>query len=138
MGVAVCSTDDNAPARKSGEVGAHQANGTGTRDEYPVAGYDFCVKKYGFDAAGEGFNKGSSVIGDGFGKREGEVLGDNAVFGKTTVAHAANGFALGTKEKFACPTMATVPTRAICRGKDRDAIACFDAGDIGADFDNFT
>jgi hypothetical protein len=137
MGVAVCSADNNAPARESGEVGTHQANGTGTRDEYQVAGCDFCVKKNGFDAAGEGFNKGSSVIGDGFGKREGEVLGDNAVFGKTTVAHAANGFALGTKEKFAGSTIATVPTRAICCGKDCDAVACFDTGDIDADFDNF-
>ena len=96
------------------------------------------MKKNGFDAAGEGFNKRSSVIGDGFGKRKGEVLGDDAVFGKSAVAHAANGFALGAKEKFAGPTIATVPTCSICCGKDRDAVACFDAGDIGADFDDFS
>ena len=138
VGVAVCSADNNAPACESGEVGAHQANGAGTRNEYQVAGYDFCVKKNGFDAAGEGFNKRGSVIGDGFGKREGEVLGDDAVFGKSAVAHAANGFALGAKEKFACSTIATVPTRATGCGKDRDAVTCFDAGDIGADFDDFT
>ena len=137
MGVAVCSADNNAPARESGEVGTHQANGAGARNEYPVAGDNFCVKKDGFDAAGEGFNERGGVIGDGFGKREGEVLGDDAVFGKTAVAHAANGFALRTKEKFAGPTMATVPTRAICCGKDRDAITCFDAGDMGANFDDF-
>ena len=137
MGVAVCSADNNTSACESGEVGAHQANGTGTGYDYPVAGYNFCGKKNGFDAAGEGFDKSSSVIGDGFGKREGEILGDDAVFGKPAVAHAANGFALGAKEKFAGPTMATVPTRAICRGKDCDAVACFYAGDIGADFDDF-
>ena len=138
MGVAVCSADNNASACESGEVGTHQANGTGTRNEYQVAGYNFCVKKNGFDAAGEGFNKRGGVIGDGFGKRKGEVLGDDAVFGKSAVAHAANGFALGAEEKFAGSTIATVPTRAIRCGKDRDAVACFDAGDIGADFDNLT
>lgn len=137
MGVAVCSADNNTSASESGEVGAHQANGTGTGDEYPVAGYDFCVKKNGFDAAGEGFNERGSVIGDGFGKRKGEVLGDDAVFGKPAVAHAANGFALRAKEKFAGSTMATVPTCPVRCGKDRDAVACFDAGDIGADFDDF-
>ena len=138
MGVAVCSADNNASACESGEVGTHQANGTGARNEYPVSRYNFCRKKNGFDAAGEGFNKRGSVIGDGFGKGKGEVLGDDAVFGKSAVAHAANGFALGAKEKFACPTMATVPTCPIRCGKDRDAVACFDAGDIGADFDDFT
>lgn len=138
MGVSVCSADYNASACESGEVGTHQTNGAGTRNEYQVAGYDFCVKKNGFDAAGEGFNKRGGVIGDGFGKREGEVLGDDAVFGKSAVAHATNGFALWAKEKFAGPTIATVPTCSICCGKDRDAVACFDAGDIGADFDDFT
>ena len=137
MGVAVCSADNDAPACESGEVGTHQANGAGTRDEYQVAGCDFCVKKNGFDAAGEGFNERGGVVGDGFGKRKGEVLGDDAVFGKSAVAHAANGFALRAKEKFAGPTIATVSTRAICCGKDCDAVACFDAGDTGADFDHF-
>ena len=137
MGVAVCSADNNASACESGEVGAYQANGTGSGNEYPVAGYNCCMKKNGFDTAGEGFNERSGVIGDGFGKREGEVLGDDTVFGKTAVAHAANGVALGAKEKFAGPTVATVPTCAIRRGKNCDAVACFDAGDIGADFDDF-
>ena len=138
MGVAVCSADNNAPACKSGKVGTHQANGTGSRNEYPVAGDNFCVKKNGFNAAGEGFNKRGGVIGDGFGKWEGEVLRDDAVLGKPAVAHATNGFALGAKEKLAGSTIATVPTRATNCGKDRDAITCFDADDIGADFDNFT
>ena len=44
----------------------------------------------------------------------------------------------GAKEKFAGSTIATVPTRATGCGEDRDAVACFDAGDIGADFDDFT
>ena len=138
MGVAVCSADNNAPACEFSEVGAHQANGTGARDEHPVARYNFCVKKNGFDAAGEGFNKRGSVTRNGFGKREREVLGDNAVLGKTAVAHAANGIAPRAKEKFAGPTIAAVPTRATGCGQDRDAITCFDAGDIGTDFDNFT
>ena len=103
MGVSVCSADNNAPACESGEVGAYQANGTGTRNEYQVAGCDFCVKKNGFDAAGEGFNKRGGVIGDGFGKREGEVLGDDAVFGKSHRRACCQRICAGDKRKIRLP-----------------------------------
>ena len=97
-----------------------------------------CVEADGFDTTGKGFDQGGGIVRDGLGEGKHEVFGDDAIFGKTTILHTANGFAVGAKEVFTFLTIWAMTTRAVGGGHDGDAVAEFDVLDVCAYFDNIT